>query len=455
MGAFDRWRLVVRKGEADGTVEVAHEALFREWARLKSWLEPERARLEVLRSLQADAAIWDRNGRDAAFLNHRGKRLGEATAVVGIESYRQRLGQRELDYIAGCQAAERLTHRRTRRAQALFGALMVLLALGGVGWLEQKFLLEQYYWRRTMGPSVLTVEQEKEKAAKPGSDFKECATGCPTMVVVPAGRFMMGSPESEEGRSEDEGPQHPVVIAKPFAVGKTEVTFAEWDICAAAGACMQAWDATYGRDDRPVINVSWGDAKQYVAWLSRNTGKEYRLLSEAEWEYAARAGNSGPYGRLNMLRQESVHIEGQQQTQAGGYLDDDGNYIPFSDATPGIKERYLFTDYDEEVKLDQQAWYTGNSDQKTHPVGKKAANAFGLYDMHGNAMEWVEDTYHDSYEGTPTDGSPWVDNDRGRVVRGGSWGVNQSTLRAAYRSGYKSDFRIGYIGFRLARTLSP
>jgi hypothetical protein len=146
LGGFDRWRLVVRKGEADGgTVEVAHEALFREWARLKGWLEPERARLEVLRSLQVDAATWDRNGRDAAFLNHRDKRLGEAAAVVGIERYRQRLGQLEFDYVAACQVAERFAHRRTRRYQALVGTLATLLVLGGVTWWKGGFFREQYY----------------------------------------------------------------------------------------------------------------------------------------------------------------------------------------------------------------------------------------------------------------------------------------------------------------------
>jgi formylglycine-generating enzyme required for sulfatase activity len=442
LSGFDRWRLVVRKGEAEGgTVEVAHEALFREWARLESWLEPERVHLEVLRSLQGDAATWDRNGRDAAFLNHRDKRLGEATAVVDIERYRQRLGQLEFDYVAGCQVAERLAHRRTRRVQALIGTLAALLLLGVVGWWQAGVLREQYYWRLTMGSSVLTAEQEKEKAAKPGSDFKECASGCPTMVVVPAGEFTMGSPESEEGHSDDEEPRHEVTIAKPFAVGRTEVTFAEWDVCVAAGACPKAGDNGWGRDDQPVMNVSWDDAKRYVAWLSRITGKEYRLLSEAEWEYAARAGNSGRYGRLNMLQQD---------------LGDDGNYIP-SFSTLGIKQRYLFTDVDEDVKLDQQAWYMGNSGGQTHPVGKKAANAFGLYDMHGNVTEWVEDTYHDSYEGAPTDGLPWVeDGDAGRlrVVRGGSWGSGPQDHRAAARYRITSVYRNLNVGFRLARTLN-
>ena len=131
-----------------------------------------------------------------------------------------------------------------------------------------------------------------------------------------------------------------------------------------------------------------------------------------------------------MLKQEGLHNEAQQQTQAGGYLDDAGNYIPFSDATSGIKERYSFTDDDDDVQLDQLAWYRSNSNGMAHPVGKKAANAFGLYDMHGNAQEWVEDTYHDSYEGTSTDGSPWVDGDASRrVIRGNSRRMSAASCR--------------------------
>jgi formylglycine-generating enzyme required for sulfatase activity len=406
---FDRWRLVIRKGDADGgTVEVAHEALFREWTRLKGWLEPERARLEALRSLHVDAATWDRNGRDSAFLNHRNQRLGDAVVLVETERYRQRLGKVEFDYVAACRGAERLAQRRTRHVQALVCALVVLLAFGGVGWWKQDFFREQYHWRVTMGPSVLSVEQEKEKTAKPGTDFKECATGCPTMVVVPGGRFMMGSPEGEDS-SPSERPQHEVTIAKPFAVGKTEVTFAEWDTCFAAGACPEISDNAWGRGDRPVINVSWQDAKQYVEWLSRITGKEYRLLTEAEWEYAARAG---------------------RQTR--------------------------FSFGDDEEQLDHHAWYSSNAGGKTQPVGKKAVSAFGLHDMRGNVDEWVEDAWHDSYEGAPTDASAWPrDGESRRVVRGGSWDLDQRGLRAAYRSGEPTGLRLEFLGFRLARTLNP
>jgi formylglycine-generating enzyme required for sulfatase activity len=153
-----------------------------------------------------------------------------------------------------------------------------------------------------------------------------------------------------------------------------------------------------------------------------------------------------------MLHQESVHTEG---TQHGGYFLTRRIYIPFSKATPGTQERYSFTDDD--VQLDQFAWYGSNSDSKTHRVGKKAANVFGLHDMHGNVYEWVEDPWHDNYKDAPLDGSPWVkDGDAGRrVVRGGSWIDFPQPLRVAGRIGDSTGDRSGSIGFRLARTLSP
>ena len=135
-----------------------------------------------------------------------------------------------------------------------------------------------------------------DEPLKPGQSFKDCATDCPEMVVIPAGSFTMGSPQYEPGHKKDEAPQHNVTIAKPFAVSKFEVTFAEWDACAAKGDCMpHVDDDGWGRDRQPVINVSWNDAQRYVAWLAKITGKTYRLLSEAEYEYAARAGTQTAY----------------------------------------------------------------------------------------------------------------------------------------------------------------
>ena len=171
-------------------------------------------------------------------------------------------------------------------------------------------VIGQYRWRMVMGPSVLTVEQEKEKAAKPGSDFAECANGCPVMIVVRAGKFDMGSPESEPDRYPSEGPQHEVTIAKPFAVSKFEVTFAEWDACAAAAVCRQGVTDKWERKQMPVINVSWDDAKKYVDWLSWLTGKEYRLPTEAEWEYAARAGTTTSYSWCDDPGKDNANCNG-------------------------------------------------------------------------------------------------------------------------------------------------
>jgi formylglycine-generating enzyme required for sulfatase activity len=184
------------------------------------------------------------------------------------------------------------------------------------------------------------------------------------------------------GRSEAEGPQREVTIAKPFALGKTEVTFAEWDACVAAGACPNAPDSTWGRGDRPVINVSWNDAKQYVAWLSLS--KKYRLLSEVEWEYAARASTTTTYSWGDDIGKGNANCRG-----CGSEWDS----------------------------------------RQTAPVGSFKPNAFGLYDMHGNVFEWVEDPWHGSDEGAPTDGSPWVEGGTisGHVVRGGSWLYVRST----------------------------
>ncbi|MGC2079467.1 MAG: formylglycine-generating enzyme family protein [Xanthobacteraceae bacterium] len=253
----------------------------------------------------------------------------------------------------------------------------------------------------------------QEKALKPKDTFKECAN-CPEMMVVPAGSFTMGSPTSEPGHSADEGPQHTVTIARPFAVGRFEVTFDEWDACAADGGCngYKPSDEGWGRGRRPVINVSWDDAKAYVAWLSKKTGKSYRLLSGAEYEYATRAGTQTayPWGDAIGTNNANCHACGSQ-------------------------------------------WDA----KQTAPVGSFAANGFGLYDMVGNVREWTEDCYHDSYSGAPTDGSAWIEggNCYDRVVRGGSFLLAPAFLRSASRYWFTTDYRLRYLGFRVARTLAP
>ena len=240
-----------------------------------------------------------------------------------------------------------------------------------------------------------------------GEKFRDCPE-CPEMVVVPAGSYRMGS---EDGYS-DQRPAHEVTIGAPFAVGRYEVTFAEWDACVRDGACSRVVnDEGWGRGRRPVINVSWDDAQRYVQWLSRKTGRVYRLLSESEWEYAARAGTETAYSWGDEIGVNRANCRG-----CGSLWDGD----------------------------------------KTAPVGSFGANAWGLHDMHGNVAEWVEDCWNDSYAGSPVDGSAQLTDCYGRVLRGGSWNVRPSFLRAADRSrdstGYRSN---NVLGFRVARTLAP
>jgi formylglycine-generating enzyme required for sulfatase activity len=293
--------------------------------------------------------------------------------------------------------------------------LLVAVIVGLVGWMNESYIAAQWryvtvtwpYARANVWPHVLTAAQEQ--TLKPGDSFKECATDCPEMIVVPAGSFTMGDPTA--------GQQfyHPVTIAKPFAVAKYELTFADWDACVTGGGCngYKPKDQSWGRGQRPVIDVRREDAQQYVACLSDVTGKTYRLLSEAEYEYAARAGTTTTY--------------------------------PWGD----------------DIKLNGQAMANCNGcgsnwdDARTAPVGSFPPNKFGLYDMVGNVWEWTEDCVHDDYNGAPADGSAWIaggDCSR-RVLRGGSWANPPDFLRSAIRLRYTSDVRTYIIGFRVGRTL--
>jgi formylglycine-generating enzyme required for sulfatase activity len=243
------------------------------------------------------------------------------------------------------------------------------------------------------------------------------------MIVVPAGSFTMGSPATERGRNGDEGPQHRVSFARPFAVGKFAVTFDQWEACLREGGCnrYRPADEGWGRGKRPVINVNWDDAKAYVAWLSRKTGKNYRLLSEAEREYVTRAGTTTPFWWGT-----SVAI-------------DNARYDVFR----GVGTHY---------STDRR----GPPDRirGTVPVESFDANYFGLYQVHGNVWDWTEDCWNDSYRGAPADGSVRTSGicER-RVVRGGSWIALPGELRAALRSYNDKGNRSNDVGLRVARSL--
>ena len=229
--------------------------------------------------------------------------------------------------------------------------------------------------------------------------IKDLEPFLPEMVTLPKGQVVMGSGNG------DEKPQHTVQIDYALAVGKYPVTFDQWDACVKDGGTEYSPpDFGRGRGNRPVINVSWNDIQLYLRWLSKVTGKTYRLLSEAEWEYAARAGSQ--------------------------------------------------TDYsfgDNEKELGRYAWFRDNSGGKPHPVGEKLPNAFGLHDMHGNAHEWTEDCWNESYSNAPTDGSAWTAGNCSMwVSRGGSYYLKSGALRSAER--FTFPFRGISGGFRVART---
>ena len=392
--------------------EVAHEAIFRRWDKLRDWIAAEREFLAWKTSLDAPRRAW----RDTPE-NEKNDALLMGAALTQAQSWlskrRNDLSSTDIDFIDQSESRERRTRIRARHVRSLVYVLLVSIIVGLIGWINQSRLNEQIHWHVTMRPYMLAkfrpyvLSNEKEQTLKSGVAFKECAQDCPEMIVVPAGEFMMGSPQ------QDERPQHKVRISRPFAVSKFEVTFTEWDACVAVGGCPRTNDAGLGRETRPVIYVTWSDAQQYVAWLSTMTGKPYRLLSEAEWEYAARGGTDIVYSWSNSLGSGNANC-----VRCGSEWDG----------------------------------------MRTAPVGSFAPNAFGLHDVHGNVWEWVQDCYHENYEGTPPlDGSAWTEGascDR-RVVRGGSWLSGPSYIRSASRYRYYPDIRNPYVGIRVARTLSP
>ena len=237
------------------------------------------------------------------------------------------------------------------------------------------------------------------------------------MVTILPGTFMMGSPKDELRRDSNESPRHKVTIDYPFEVGKFEVTFNQWNACVAGGGCRghRPKDMGWGKGTRPVINVSWQDAQSYVKWLRRKTGLNYRLLSEAEWEYVARAGQDGPFSMGYSIGAYDANFNGEKPYGGGPQ----GPYL-----------------------------------KKTLPVGSYPANAFGLHDIHGNVYEWVEDCWNPNHAGAPANGKARKDGDcKFRVMRGGSWVTHGYQMRASKRLRYTTNYRYDDYGFRVARTL--
>lgn len=237
----------------------------------------------------------------------------------------------------------------------------------------------------------------------PGEVFRDCPD-CPELVVVPAGDFDMGSRETPYT-----SPSHRVSIAASFAIGRREITFAEWDACANDGTCKtRGDDHGWGRGSQPVIGISWEDARAFAAWISQKTGRKYRLPTEAEWEYAARAGTTSTFWWGKDVGRGNANCEDCDATAL----------------------------------------------HKTMPVGSFRPNGFGLYDTSGNAYEWVEDCWNDNYAKAPKDGSAWVTGQCGqKVLRGGSFANKANASTSAARFRYDLDVRYYANGFRLVREL--
>ena len=294
---------------------------------------------------------------------------------------------------------------------------------------------------RALAGAVLVLTAGAAEAQPAGTTFRDCPE-CPEMVVVPAGRFMMGSPLVGRRYDKNEGPEHPVTIGYRLAVGVHEVTRGEFArFVSATGRSMgdtcrtvegEGLEERFGRhwrdpgfsqtDGHPVVCVSWEDAQAYAAWLSRAIGEDYRLLSESEWEYVARAGT------------ETARYWGEGEEGQCRYAN-------------GM-----------DASTDPDDWRTGCHDghARTSPVGRYETNGFGLHDVLGNVYEWVEDCWNRIYFGAPRDGSAWTSgNCRLRVLRGGSWNDRPWSLYSAYRYVGTTSLRSDDVGFRVARTLTP
>jgi formylglycine-generating enzyme required for sulfatase activity len=257
--------------------------------------------------------------------------------------------------------------------------------------------------------SVAVIAGAQESKITPGGSFRDCEV-CPEMVVIPPGSYTMGSPAHEKARGSNEGPQHRINFRYKFAVGKFEVTQREWR------HVMGSNPSRFKDDRNPVEKVSWHDAQAFVSELSRISGKAYRLLSESEWEYVARAGTATPF------------YTGVQITTKQANFNGIGTYNGSA---------------------------RGNNRQATTSVGSFHPNRFGVYDMHGNVWEWIDDCWYNSYDGAPSDGSTWSQSICSvRVLRGGAWTKFPKDLRSAKREGGIVTLRYGGIGFRVARTLS-
>ena len=261
--------------------------------------------------------------------------------------------------------------------------------------------------------TLMVSVPELSTATDAGDPFKDCAV-CPDMIALTTGAFTMG-PGADERVRPNEGPARRIEFTRPFAIAAREVTFAEWDACVADGGCAghKATDFGWGRGDQPVVSVSFADAQNYAAWLSEKTGQAYRLPSEAEWEYAARGGQTTPFSFGDGLTARNANFDGRF-------------------AYRGMKSRWV---------------------GRPTPASRYPANGFGLFDMHGNVWEWTADCWRTSLDGAPADGSARGGTCVSRTLKGGAFNTGGWRLRAAHRIGKPASTREMEIGFRVVRAL--
>ncbi len=393
--------LVGGEGENDlPTLEVAHETVLKSWDRLDQWIHDHAETLRARRDLERAAGEWDRSGRHGGALRT-GRLLRRYLASAEPHSSVAK------DYLAACM-------RRRSGIRIGYSALILF----GVAVLVILFHVNQSDYPPALAAKALFVQSGIWPVTEP------------VMVEIPAGVFEMGDTNGDP----DEKPVHPVRFAKSFDIGKTEVTFAEYDLFAAATGRDKPSDEDWGRGKLPAINVSWEDAVAYAEWLTERTGLKYRLPSEAEWEYAARATST----TVRYWPENSAGEKDAACTYANVF--DKKNESHIKGRYPGITREPF--DCADEFPF-------------TAPVGQFIANQWGLHDMLGNVWEWNQDCYVDRYEGAPSDGSPRESTGGDcslRVLRGGSWSDRARSVRSASRDRSTPVIRDINVGFRLART---
>lgn len=393
--------LVTGRDEASGreTLEVAHEALIRHWGRLQNWLDADREFRAWRNRLTVGREEYERSGRKDQDTLLRGGPLAEAERWD-----LERGGDLSNDERAFIQAGSTAARRRTRLRWGTVAAVMLVL-IGVSVWFSQYWLAELER-RRPIEPEMVTISPESQG-------------------------FLMGASEDDKEAYAGEKPAHPVIFGHAFAIGKYEVTFEEYDKFAYATDRRLPSDNGFGGGNRPVINVSWEEAREYANWLSERTGKKYRLPTEAEWEYAARAG-----------------------TLTRRYWGDDPDLreaCTYANVSDRGSEKELKVRFN--VEGDSFACEDGYT--TTAPAGSFRPNAFKLHDMLGNVWELVQDCWHGNYDNAPRDGSAWLEEHGGhcrlRVTRGGCWGNVPGSVRASARGYSLADSRGDGVGFRLTQ----